>query len=641
MPLLRTKLYIPPLRHDQVPRPHLVERLHAGLHHKLTLISAPAGFGKTTLVSEWVHTLDKATPPIAVAWLSLDESDNDPARFLTYLIAAVQVDDRTEKGMLSALQSGQPPPVEAILTTLINEIAALPDRVVLILDDYHLIDAQPVHDALTFLLRHLPPGMHLVIATREDPPLPLARLRARGQLTELRAMDLRFMPSEAAQFLNQVMGLNLSAGDVDAMEARTEGWIAGLQLAAISMQGRQDVAGFIQAFTGSHHFVLDYLVEEVLAQQSESVQSFLRRTSILDRLTGSLCDALTGQEDGSTELRGASCRDTASGQATLEMLERANLFIVPLDDERQWYRYHHLFADLLRQQLQRTESHLVPRLHHQASIWLEQNGFLDEAIKHALLANDFTRSAVLIADLADPLWKRGEHVKLRLWLAKLPEEALCVQPKLCIYQAWFLFSTGQQEPAQQLLQVVEQNIDSGRDDTRLRGWLGAIWSQISYWKEDIPGIARYGGWAIEYLPPGDPWRNMAATALGDARYYQGDVQAAYQTRLETLAASRPEDDLFFYMVANLKVASSLRALAKLNQVIEICRQQLEFATRHGLLKTVFVGWALAIWAVVLAEQNELDQALEFAHQSLELNLGGDYALLRINNQITPAFGTTV
>ena len=369
---------------------------------------------------------------------------------------------------------------------------------------------------------------------------------------------------------------------------------------------------FIDSFAGSHRFVLDYLIEDVLERQSKSVQTFLLRTSILERLTGCLCDALTGQEDG---------------QQTLEMLERANLFIVPLDNERQWYRYHHLFADMLRRQLQRTESHLVSQHHHRASIWLEQAGFFDDAIRHALLANDFTRSADLIADLADPLWKRGEHVKLRLWLAKLPEEALCVRLELCIYQAWFLFSTGQPEPAQQLLQVVERDIESDRDHPKLRGRLGAIRSQIAYWKEDMPGIVRYGGWAMEYLRSGDPWRNMAATAIGDARHFQGDVQAAYQTRLETLAASPPEDDLFFYMVANLKVASSLRAMGKLNEVIQICQQQQEFATQRGLSKTVFVGWALALWAVTLAEQDELDQALEFAQQSLELNLGGDYALL--------------
>ena len=351
-PLLTTKLYIPSIRPELVSRPRLIEQLNAGLDRKLTLISAPAGFGKTTLLSEWVAGSERP-----VTWLSLDESDNDPARFLVYFIAALQtlalsqvegIEVRQEpaaqqepvgiigKGALSALQSPQPPPTEAILTALINEIAAIPNRIVLVLDDYHLIEAQPIHDALTFLLRRLPPQMHLVIATREDPHLPLARLRARGQLTELRATDLRFTPSEAAEFLNQVMGLNLSAEDIAALETRTEGWIAGLQLAAISMQGHKDATSFIKSFTGSHHFVLDYLIEEVLHQQSESVQNFLLQTAVLDRLTGSLCDALTGQ---------------GNGQATLEMLEHANLFIVPLDNERRWYRYHHLFADLLRQRL--------------------------------------------------------------------------------------------------------------------------------------------------------------------------------------------------------------------------------------------------------------------------------------------------
>jgi LuxR family maltose regulon positive regulatory protein len=286
-PLLQTKLYIPPSRPELVSRPRLIERLNAGLHRKLTLVSAPAGFGKTTLVSEWVQALDGTTPPIAIAWLSLDENDNDLTRFLSYFVAASQtIEADIGQGALSALQSPQPPPIEALLTPLINEIAALSSQIGLVLDDYHLIETQPVHDALTFLLGHLPPQLHLVIATREDPPLPLARLRARGQLTELRATDLRFSSSEAAEFLNTRVGLDLSAEDAAALETRTEGWIAGLQLAAISMQGRKDVTGFVQAFTGSHHFVLDYLVEEVLAQQPESVQAFLLQTAVLDRLTG-------------------------------------------------------------------------------------------------------------------------------------------------------------------------------------------------------------------------------------------------------------------------------------------------------------------------------------------------------------------
>ena len=330
-PLLPTKLYIPPSRPKIVLRPRLIERLNEGMQRTLTLISASAGFGKTTLVSEWIAGCGRP-----VAWLSLDEGDND--RFLTYLIAALQtIAPNIGEGVLAVLQSPQPPPTESILTTLLNEITTIPDSFILVLDDYHVIDSKPVDQALTFLVEHLPPQMHLVIATREDPPLPLARLRARGQLTELRAADLRFTPAEAAEFLNQVMGLNLSAEDIAALETRTEGWIAGLQLAALSMQGHQDTASFIQSFTGSHHFVLDYLLEEVLQQQSESVQTFLLRTSILNRLCG--------------RFRCRFVRYQLLQAAEPRHPRHANLFIVPLDNERRWYRYHHLFGDLLRQRL--------------------------------------------------------------------------------------------------------------------------------------------------------------------------------------------------------------------------------------------------------------------------------------------------
>jgi len=364
-PILITKLYIPPSRSEFVPRPRLIKRLNEGLDRKLTLVSAPAGFGKTTLIANWgLQIADFASTPsdIKLAWLSLDEADNDPTRFLSYFIAALQQIDqnigRTAQGML---QSPQPPPTETLMITLINEFSAsfTDVRCVFVLDDYHLIEAKAIDDALTFLIERLPPQMHLVIATRDDPHLPLARLRARDQLSELRATDLRFTSAEAAEFLNQVMGLNLSAEDIAALETRTEGWIAGLQLAAISMQGRADTASLVQSFTGSHRHVLDYLVEEVLDQQSESVQTFLLQTAVLNRLTGSLCDALTDQDNG---------------QATLEMLEHANLFIVPLDDERRWYRYHHLFGDLLRVRLQQSHSDKMPMLQIRASEWFAQNG---------------------------------------------------------------------------------------------------------------------------------------------------------------------------------------------------------------------------------------------------------------------------
>src|SRR5438270_7676919 len=381
-PLLATKLHPPLLRANLVRRPHLAERLTQGVMGPLTLVSAPAGFGKTTLLAQWLAESD-----MPVAWLSLEAGDNEPVRFLSYLIAALQtLDPHLGAVALTLLQMPQPAAAENVLTLLTNDMGGHGrdgGDFVLVLDDYHVIDAKPIDHALTFLLEHLPPQMHLVIATREDPQLPLARLRARGQLTELRATDLRFTPSEAAGFLNQGMGLNLSAEDIARLSTRTEGWIAGLQLAAISMQGHQDSTSFITSFTGSHHFVLDYLVEEVLQQQPESIQTFLLRTSILDRMTGSLCDAVL-------------LNATASGQATLEYLERANLFIVPLDNERRWYRYHHLFADLLRQRLhQRSASSPgderdgVAELHRRASQWYEDNGLELEAFHHAVASNDF------------------------------------------------------------------------------------------------------------------------------------------------------------------------------------------------------------------------------------------------------------
>ena len=399
-PILATKLYIPSPRPKVVPRPRLIERLNEGLSssRKLALISAPAGFGKTTLVSEWLAGCGRP-----VAWLSLDEGDSDPACFLAYLVAALQtLAPNLGAGVLAALQAPQPPSTESILTTLLNEIAAVPDHFMLVLDDYHAIDSKPVDQALIFLLEHLPPHMHLLIATREDPALPLARLRARGQLTELRAADLRFTPAEAAEFLNQVMGLNLSAEDIAALETRTEGWIAGLHLAALSMHGHQDATSFIKSFTGSHHFVLDYLVEEVLGQQPESIQTFLLRTSILDRLCGTLCDSVLGPP-------------SASGQETLEYLERANLFIVPLDNERHWYRYHHLFGELLRKRLgQNLVQEEIAGLHIHASEWYERNGLRPDAIRHALAAKDFACAAGLI-ELAWPATEQGS-IPPAIWL---------------------------------------------------------------------------------------------------------------------------------------------------------------------------------------------------------------------------------
>src|ERR671920_419673 len=443
-PILTTKLYVPPPRPHAVLRPRLTGRLNEGLHRKLTLISAPAGFGKTTLLGEWVAGCERPA-----AWLSLDEADSDPTRFLAYLVTALQtIAANVGEGVLGALRSPQPPPTESILTALLNEIAAVEDDFVLVLDDYHVVDAKPVDDALSFLIEHLPPRMHLVIATREDPQLPLARLRARGQLSELRAADLRFTPSEAAEFLEGAMGLSLSPEDVAALETRTEGWIAGLQLAALSMRGREDVSGFIRAFAGDNRYIVDYLVEEVLQRQPERIRSFLLQTSILERLSGPLCDGVTGQEEGN---------------ARLEALERGNFFVVPLDDRRHWYRYHHLFAEVLFAHLIQERPDQVSTLHRRASEWYEQNGSAADAIRHALAAGEFERAADLIEGAWPAMRQNRQEAALLGWLEALPDEVLHCRPVLGVGYAHVLLASGEFEGVEDRLRDAERWLDTTAD----------------------------------------------------------------------------------------------------------------------------------------------------------------------------------
>ena len=375
-PLLTTKLHLPAPRRDLVQRPHLRQRLDQAvrLGHKLSLVSAPAGFGKTTLVATWLASSEETLS--RPAWLSLDEEDNDPARFWTYVIAALNtIDEGLGQEALAALRSSQRPPLDALVTQLINDLNCHPDPLLLVLDDYHTIRSQEVHGSIRFLLDHAPANLHLIITSRADPPLPLPRLRARREITEIRAAQLRFTGEEAAVLFNRILGLSLSEDDIDALETRTEGWITGLQLAALSLRGRPDAPAFIREFAGSNRYVLDYLVEEVLHRQPEHLQAFLLQTSVLDRMTGGLCEAVTGQDDGAR---------------TLAQLERDNLFLVPLDDKRQWYRYHHLFADLLRHRLTAAGASLgcaPPRLlHRRASSWYQDRELADGAIRHAFAA---------------------------------------------------------------------------------------------------------------------------------------------------------------------------------------------------------------------------------------------------------------
>jgi LuxR family maltose regulon positive regulatory protein len=626
---LATKLYIPPPRPKVVPRPRLLERLNAGLPagHKLTLISAPAGFGKTTLVSAWVAGCERPA-----AWLSLDAGDNDPTRFLAYLVAALQtISAGIGAGVLAALESPQPPPTEALLTTLINEITAIPDHpstplrtgFILVLDDYHLVEAKPVDQALAFLIEHLPLQMHLVIVTREDPALPLARLRVRGQLTELRAVDLRFTPAEAADFLNQVMGLNLSSDDIAALEARTEGWIAGLQLAALSMQGQRDTASFIKSFTGSHHFVLDYLVEEVLGQQPAEVQAFLLRTSILDRLCGPLCDAVmdegrrTDDETSSFVVRPSS--------AILEHLERANLFIVPLDNERRWYRYHHLFAELLRQRLgQSLAPKGIAELHIHASEWYENNGLILDAFHHAAAANDIDRAARLMESKKMPIHLRSAATTILDWLKTLPETVQGARPALLWKQASLMLAIGQTAGVEEILRAAEAALEAAAvsgasppDTTRgLIGKIAIARATLALSQFQIETILTQARRALEYLAPDDlARRSTAMLTLGLANYLQGDRDAAGRAYAEALSLAQTDGDMTNTILASLRLGQIQAHNNQLYQAAETYQQVLKLI---GEYSPADAAAAYICLARIHYEWNDLDATEEYLAQSSQL-----------------------
>ncbi len=611
--ILATKLYIPPPRPKVVLRHRLIERLNEGLHHKLTLISAPAGFGKTTLISEWLAGDERA-----IAWLSLEAGDNDPTRFLTYLVAALQTIAATlGERALGALQALQPPSSETILTALLNEITAIPANFVLVLDDYHLIDARPVDEALAFLLDHLPPQMHLVIATRADPHLPLARLRVRDQLTELHVADLRFTAAEATEFLNQVMGLNLSAEEIAALETRTEGWIAGLQLASISMQGQPDATSFIKSFTGSHHFVMDYLVEEVLQQQSASMQAFLLRTSILDRLCGPLCDAILHDS-------------SASGQATLEQIEHTNLFIIPLDNERRWYRYHHLFADLLRQRLHQStatsteeRAGLVATLHGRASVWYEEHGLEIEAFQHAAAANDIERAERLIAGEGMPLQFRGAMTPVLNWLTSLPTTVLDARPSLWVTYASALSMIGQNTSVEQKLQAAEaalQDTPDADDKTRnLIGHIAAIRALLAAIQYQVETIITQSRRALEYLHPDNlAVRTATIWKLGFAYQIQGDRAAASHAYTEAITISQASGNTIINLMATIGLGMIQETENQLHLAAQTYRHALQLAGNPQQLTACEAHLGLArvcyAWNAMDTSQQHVQQSVQLARQ---------------------------
>lgn len=621
---MNTKLRAPMARPEAVSRPRLMGYLDQGLTRKLTLVSAPAGFGKSTLLSQWI-----ALRALPVAWISLDEADNDPVRFLTYLVAALQsVQPGIGREILTTLQSPQPQPqpVEPVLTALVNQLADTSDAVVLVLDDYHLIESRPVHEAVAFLLEYLPPQAHLILSSRADPPLPLplARLRGRGQLVELRASDLRFTVGEAAEFLHRLSEPELSADAVAALAARTEGWIAGLQMAAVSLHGREDVEGFVRDFTGSNRYILDYLMDEVLRRQPREVQDFLLKTAILGRLSGSLCDAVVGGPH------------SEPGAQILEKLVRANLFVVPLDEGRHWYRYHRLFADLLQEQLRREWPELVPELHRRASGWFERQGLPAEAIDHALSAEDFERAARLIDQHAEVALGRGEGATLSRWVEALPNDLVRCRPRLALSHAVALFISGRLHEAERRLDEAEAALapeaglpgepstgDAAPPEDRRaageRGMIAAIRALTASSRLDPADIIRLAHQALENLPQADSmWRGIATMALGGAWLLKGDWSAARTICEETLTTARRAGNAWLVLASSAGLASIARARGHLRETADYCRRQLKQAEEENGMPAARAAWMYTL-SNVLCEQNELESALDYAMRSCELS----------------------
>jgi LuxR family maltose regulon positive regulatory protein len=592
----------------------LGELLAEGMSRKLTLISAPAGFGKTTLLSEWrmIHL----GSDYLLAWVSLEEADNDPSRFLSYLIAALQaVEADTGEAILNSLRSPQPPPFESVLTALINEIAAIPKDFALVLDDYHVIANEAVQDAITFLVDHLPPQAHLVIASRADPPLPLARLRARGLMIEIRADDLRFTPEEAGAFLRGVMGLDLPEESVATLEERTEGWIAGLQLAALSVRGREDVSGFVAALKGSSRYVLDYLAEEVLRRQPEDAKTFLLQTSILDRLSGPLCGAVADRTDG---------------QEMLEMLERANLFTIPLDEERRWYRYHHLFSEFLRARLHQTHPDQEPELHRRASSWYEHYGLVHEAVGHARAAADLETTARLIEENVRHMLAHGEAALLLSWIEALPEELLRCRPRLCIAYAWALLVTGQSDAAELRVKDLERMVDAdvsfppgerefALSDKELDSFCGeaaAVRSFIVRNRGDVPLSIELSRRALELLSEDNfTLRGIVALNLGSAYWMSGDLAAANTAFTEAITTSQRADNPFAVLLAMRGLAELQVMGGRLHRAADLYRQALQLADHRAFPAA---GLAHVGMGELLYEWDDLDGAMRHLTEGVAL-----------------------
>jgi LuxR family maltose regulon positive regulatory protein len=616
--LLATKLHVPGARPGFVARPRLAGALGEGLARGLVLVCAPAGFGKTALLADWVRSGDRR-----VAWLSLDAGDNDPVRFWRHVVAAL---DRARPGIgerVAPLLGPPPSSFEGLVTALINTLAAQPgeDEIVLVLDDYHLVDAQQVHASLAFLLEHLPPGLRLVLASRSDPRLPLARLRAGGQLAELRTGELRFTAGEAAVLLREATGAELPGAAAAALAARTEGWAAGLQLAALSLRGQADPAGFVAAFSGSHRYVLDYLAGEVLDRQPEEVRAFLLQTSLLERLSGELCDAVTGR---------------AGGQVMLEQVERAGLFLVPLDEVRGWWRYHHLFADLLRARLQQQHPDRLARLHHNAAAWSEEHGLADDAVRHAVAAGETTWAARLVERYFDAVYiLRSEGATVQRWLAALPAELVQTRPRLLLAQALLAATSGRAEAVAPPLDAAERALagaaaavdepfepSAGRAASMLvnvPALIALLRSYLAQFRGDAEGTAALASQALAEL--GRDERLLSSTVQGflaAAEWLRGRLAEAERAFMSSIAGWRAAGQPSWTSWGVYQLGQVQRAQGRQDAAVRTYRQTLDIAAVSGSPPAPPAGPAYVGLGEVAYQRNELDSALRHVTEGIAL-----------------------
>jgi len=617
--LLQTKLAIPPLRSDLVKRLRLVNKLNAGLNGKLTLLSAPPGYGKTTLISEWIHQRKLQT-----AWFTIDEGDNDPASFLAYMIAAFQtIEKNWGRPARELLQSPQLPSLESVVITLMNSLTSLPKNIVLVLDDYHHIQSPSIHRMLGFFFDHLPPEMHVVIATRSDPPLPLSKFRSRNQLTELRASDLGFTSEETRIYFKEQLNVDLAFEEVHLLDSRTEGWITGLQLAALSMQGRPDVPAFVEKFAGDNRYIVDYLMEEVLNRQTQPIENFLLETSILDPLTGPLCDEVTGQKNS---------------QEILEKLEKSNLFIFALDNERKWFRYHRLFADSLRQHLQHKHGDSVSELHRRACDWYDKNHLKYEAVDHALAADDFNRAAFLLEDMAETVWDRGQQMTLAQWFGRLPRRIISSRPQLCVFYARSLIMSGNQTDAEHCLSSAEQILESSSeeiveifpDGTRFHhvynrketlGKISAVRALSAMYRGDVPNVIEHAYHALVLLPEDNlTWRGVVTTMLGMAHGWagDGDMAKAEKAFLSASSISEKAGNISFHLFAGLSLAGVYSYQGRMAEAEKLCHHLLQIAEQAGLSKTGNAGSIYSILGGILSEKDQIAKGMSLCRKGLEL-----------------------